>query len=108
MDKKTVRITGNSSGIMAIARVTPDNTLSISRSLKAWSGKSSQVKMPTRTKSTPASTEQELISWLVCLCSGVAAGTVATMPAPILPYSLAAPILSTSTIAEPWVTKVPA
>ncbi|MPM74974.1 hypothetical protein SDC9_121963 [bioreactor metagenome] len=33
MDRNTVRITGNSSGIIAIARVIPDKMLSIIRSL---------------------------------------------------------------------------
>jgi hypothetical protein len=38
IDKNTVKMTGNSSGIIAIASVIPDKILSIILSLRTWSG----------------------------------------------------------------------
>lgn len=40
MERKTIRITGNSSGIIAVASVTPDRMLSVIRAVKVWSDKS--------------------------------------------------------------------
>ncbi len=67
MERKTVKITGNSSGIMAMASVTPERMLSISLSVNWWSGIFSQVKQPTNTNRTAAMAAQSFTSPRVCL-----------------------------------------
>lgn len=108
MDRNTVRITGNSSGIIAMARVIPASTLSVSRSAGLAPAMLNQVTRPTSTKSTPAITAQVFTSLPVCRCRGDASFGAAAIPSPIFPYSVCAPICSTRTAAEPWVTSVPA
>ena len=66
IERKTVRITGNSSGIIAMESVTPDRMLSIRRSEKLWSGMLSHVNTPTRTNRTPAMMAQVFTSFPVC------------------------------------------
>ncbi|MPM92954.1 hypothetical protein SDC9_140090 [bioreactor metagenome] len=108
IERNTVNITGNSSGIIAMASVIPERMLSINRSLFVWSGILSQVTNPTAANKTAAIPAHSLTRLPVCFCRGVGdSGAEATF-APIFPYSVEVPILSTNTYALPCVTNVPA
>ena len=66
IDRKTVSTTGNSSGIIAIARVIPDKTLSISLSVNDGIVRFIKVINVTSANSTMAITAQTLTSLFVC------------------------------------------
>jgi len=66
MDKNTVKITGNSSGIMAMARVMPDKVLSIIRGPNGWSGILKYVTTPTKANKTAAIPAHSFTKCPVC------------------------------------------
>ena len=66
MDKNTVRTTGNSSGIIAIANVIPDKILSIILSFNSNSSKFKNVNIPTKTNKINATTAHDITNLSVC------------------------------------------
>jgi hypothetical protein len=108
MERKIVRMTGNSSGIIAIARVMPERMLSIILSPIKWSGILKYVTTPTKANSTAAIPAHNFTKLPVCFCKGVGSSGADATFNPIFPYSVLTPIASTLINAEPWVTRVPA